>query len=748
MTPVSSKLVKRLMPRWAAQAGTLGLAMGLAVAVPTAAMAAEESDNPAPGEIVVTAQKREQSLKDVPSSVAALSADRVSTLSAGGADIRFLSAKVPSLLVESSVGRAYPRFYIRGLGNTDFDANASQPVEMVYDEVVLESPILKGFPAFDLQRIEVLRGPQGTLFGRNTPAGIVKLDSAKPTEEFSGYGRLSFGRWNSVDAEGAISGALSPSLNARLSVLAQRRDDNITNDFNGSKVGGYRDFAGRLQLQFKPSETFEALFNLHGRSMDGSAIPFRANVLQKGKTGLAPSFRYGHVSWDGLNDQSLDTLGGNAKIVVDLDGAKLTSVTSYDRGQLYSRGDIDGGFGGAWVNPTAPFGPGFIPFPVETSGDNEVKQFTQELRLASDSDGAVNYQLGTYYFQDRLNGTDLDYFSMAPGNPVTGKSQLAGTTKSIGIFGSVDAALSEKLKLNAGIRYSHDKKTLSRDLGSSVLNARTSKGDVAWDASLTYSVSDETNVYGRIARGFRAPAMQSRGAGVITTANSEHVISGELGIKTATRDRRFYVNADVYMLRVDNQQLTAVGGLGNNTSLLNADKVQGHGFEVELGARPTSNLELNAGVSYNYTKIDDPNLYVSTCFAPACTILNKTSVVAGTKYAAIDGNPLPQAPRWVANGSFKYSAPLGDGKLYFSGDAAYRSQVYFFLYKTVEFQDRGQLELGARVGYTFDNDRSEISIFGRNLTNHISPIGGLDFDNFTAYVSEPRIWGIEVKTRW
>ena len=123
----------------------------------------------------------------------------------GGADIRGLSGRVPSLNIESSFGRTFPRFYIRGLGNTDFDLNASQPVSLIYDDVVLENPILKGFPAFDVDRIEVLRGPQGTLFGRNTPAGIVKFDTVKPGKGRN-YARISYGTYGTINAEGAVGG--------------------------------------------------------------------------------------------------------------------------------------------------------------------------------------------------------------------------------------------------------------------------------------------------------------------------------------------------------------------------------------------------------------------------------------------------------------------------------------------------------------------------------------------------------------
>ena len=181
-------------------------------------------------EVVVTARKREQRSVEVPLSVSSIRGEKFDALRSSGMDVRFLSNRTPSLQLESSFGRIFPRFYIRGLGNTDFDLNASQPVSVLYDSVVLENALLKGFPAFDLDRVEVLRGPQGTLFGRNTPAGIVKFESARPTQTLEGYGQLSYGRFNTSNFEGAVSGPLVPSvLSARLSLLAQWRDDWVDN---------------------------------------------------------------------------------------------------------------------------------------------------------------------------------------------------------------------------------------------------------------------------------------------------------------------------------------------------------------------------------------------------------------------------------------------------------------------------------------------------------------------------------------
>ena len=157
-------------------------------------------------------------------SVATINDETLTAVNSGGADIRGLSGRVPSLNIESSFGRTFPRFYIRGLGNTDFDLNASQPVSLVYDDVVLENPILKGFPAFDVDRIEVLRGPQGTLFGRNTPAGIVKFDTVKPGDGRN-YARISYGSYSTINAEGASADELSDKVAVRLSGLWQHRNE-------------------------------------------------------------------------------------------------------------------------------------------------------------------------------------------------------------------------------------------------------------------------------------------------------------------------------------------------------------------------------------------------------------------------------------------------------------------------------------------------------------------------------------------
>ncbi|MFN7158282.1 MAG: TonB-dependent receptor plug domain-containing protein, partial [Erythrobacter cryptus] len=184
--------------------------------------------------IIVTANRREENLQDVPVSAELLDSERLGAVFSGAADITALAGTVPGLNVESSNGRVAPRFYIRGLGNTDFDLAASQPVSVLLDDVVLENVTLKSFPVFDVAGVEVLRGPQGTLFGRNTPAGLVKVTSIKPSNARDIRASISYGRYDTIALNAAIGGALVEDVLAfRVSGQLQSRSDWISNGFTG-----------------------------------------------------------------------------------------------------------------------------------------------------------------------------------------------------------------------------------------------------------------------------------------------------------------------------------------------------------------------------------------------------------------------------------------------------------------------------------------------------------------------------------
>ncbi|HYX47081.1 MAG TPA: TonB-dependent receptor plug domain-containing protein, partial [Sphingomicrobium sp.] len=220
--------------------------------------AGSEAESGALQEVIVTAERREERLIDVPVSTAVLSGESLAVLGSAGQDIRQLAFAVPSLNIESSNGRTFPRFYIRGYGNTDFTTFASQPVGLYYDDIVQENPALKGFPIFDQQDVEVLRGPQGTLFGRNAPAGVVKIESAKPQlHQFSGYTTLSYGTYDTANIEAVLNLPAGDAWAFRASTQGQHRKNWVDAPDNmpgNQHLEGYDDWAVRLQALFQPSD--------------------------------------------------------------------------------------------------------------------------------------------------------------------------------------------------------------------------------------------------------------------------------------------------------------------------------------------------------------------------------------------------------------------------------------------------------------------------------------------------------------
>ena len=692
--------------------------------------------------VTVTAQRRAENIKDVPVSVTLLKDEKLDVLLSGGQDIRVLAGKVPSLNVESSNGRTFPRFYIRGYGNTDFSTFASQPVSLVYDDVVQENGILKGFPIFDVAGVEVLRGPQGTLFGRNTPAGVVKFESEKPnTKKIEGYYNVSWATHNTINAEGAANIPLSSEWAMRISTLRQHRDNFVDNTFTKQNdvLEGYNEHAERVQFLYTPSTTFNALFNVHSRTTDGSARLFRANIIKKGTNDFADGYDFDKINTNGQNQQSLSTNGGSARLTWDLGSVKLFSITGYEAvDNYYSRGDIDGG---------TPAGPGFIPFQVETGGGlTGLKQYTQEFRVESKNAGPLNWQTGVYFFKESADGYSNNY------NSDTGAqtSHLAShqDNKAEAIFGSLTYDLSSDFVVRGGVRYTHDEKEFRTVEAVNVTqvgpkSADESKSKANWDLSGTYKLNKDVNVYARVATGFRAPSIAAASTSApvpITIADAETITSYEAGIKADLFNRRARASLSVYDFRVKNQQLTVVGGAVNATQLINAAKTNGHGIEGDFEAFVTPDFKVSLGGSYNFTEIKDPSLVVAKC--GQCTI---TDPITAAGRVSIDGNPLPQAPKYIVNATARYNWALADGNVFVLTDWAYRSQINFFLYEAKEFTGKALLEGGLRVGYNWAGGKYEVAAFARNITNTERITGAIDFNNLTGFVNEPRQFGVQFK---
>ena len=576
-------------------AGVSASAFALALALPAAA--ADETGTVS--EVIVTAQKKSENINEVPLSVTAIQGDKLAAIRSGGGDIRMLSARVPSLTLESSFGRTFPRPYIRGLGNTDFDINASQPVSFVYDEVVLENPVLKGFPLFDIAQVEVLRGPQGTLFGRNTPAGVLKFDSAKPTKDFEGYAQGSYATFNTVNLEGAVSGPIiADVLTGRLSGLYQRRSDWVDNTRTTAKndAEGYDQYALRGQLLWTPNAALSALLNLHYQHLNGTPRVFRANIIQRGTNNFVAGFKRDEISQDAQSRaiQKVESAGANLKVTYDFGEGMptLTSITAYERVDTYSRADIDGGFGASFA---PPFGPGFIPFPAESAdGIPFHGQFTEEVRLAGQN-GALGYTVGAFYFNESYK-IDSYSFNTLAGGRIDGRAYQNQKTESWALFANLDYQVSEQLKVGGGVRYSDDSKDFlaQRTLSpfgaprTAILRASPNSSDVSFNLSATYAATDDMNLYARVSRGYRAPSIQGRlvFGDTLSIAKKETVMSYEAGVKGKAADGRLRFDADVFYYRVNDLQVTAVGGGANFNRLLNADKATGYGLEFNAEAEP------------------------------------------------------------------------------------------------------------------------------------------------------------------
>jgi iron complex outermembrane recepter protein len=725
-------------------AGVSALALTASAFIPATAVAQSAPTSTSTVEtIIVTTTRREENVQDIANSVTAQSGEDLAPLTEGGADILSLAARIPSVYAESSNGRVAPRFYIRGLGNTDFDLAASQPVSVIMDNVVMENVILKSFPLFDIAQVEIARGPQGTLFGRNTTAGTIKFDSVRPTQETDGYVSVSAGSYGTTNLEAAMGGALVEDvLSARLSLLSQHRDDWIDNGFTGENnaLGGYDEQAGRAQLLYTPTESFEALLNVHARSLVGTSAVFRANILTPGSNALNSNYVRDEVYFDSAfnNPQAYDSWGTSAALNYYTNaGVTLTSITGYEAAEGYSLGDIDGG--------NLVTGPGFIPFPSETQdGIDSLEQFTQEFRIASSDDQPTTWQIGAYYFSG-----EFDITTVGPNGGFPPSTTVRHDNTLWSAFGQVSHQLNDNLQLSGGLRFTHDAKELVGVVTSiPVAPVSASDDQFSWDLSAYYDLDDRQAVFARLARGFRGPSIQARDVAFFnqpSVADSETSTSFEIGYKSEPLDGRARFNATAFYYQVDDLQLSAVGGGGNLVQLINADRGVGYGFEIDSEMWVTDNLFVTAGLSWNETELQDNDLEVGVC--AQCTVLDPDTDTDG--FVEVDGNPFPQAPDYILSFTARYSIPAGNGGEWFAyTDWFYQGRTNLFLYESEEFYSDGNFEGGLRLGYAGEMSGGqdyELAVFARNITDEDNLVGGIDFNNNTGFVNEPRIVGVSFR---
>jgi iron complex outermembrane receptor protein len=729
-------------------------------------------------EILVTAERRSENLQTVPVSESVVSGANARSILQGGADILALSGQVPGLYIESTTGRIFPRFYIRGLGNTDYYLGASQPVSILQDDVILEHVTLKSNPIFDVDQIEVLRGPQGSLFGRNTTAGVIKFDSVKPSDSFNARIDGSWGEYNSYSIDAGVGGPIIPGkLDFRVSALDQHRDNWIANTFSGMSddgtpspskdaMGGFDERDARLQLLAMPLDTLTVLGSLHLRDYSGSATVFHRGGLVTGSNSPIASIKSASYDEGFNNPQAYRGGGGSVNIANDFGPVTLTSITALETISGYSRGDTDGG-SGPWVpNLTAPSS--FTPTSESEGHVKSLAQVSEEIRLASNGKGPLKWQVGAldFYNDDTTDFFQRGYFLLpsAAGYNPNNWVELKDHNVSWAVFGQASYSVTPDFTVTVGARETQDSKQttlvklpmtaggVSTFPTTAATNVKLTDEKPSFDLSGDYRISSDVSVYARLASGFRGPTIQGRSAvfgSPFTTANSETILSGEVGVKSELLDRTLRLNVSAFTYDVHNIQLNGYNQLGF-AYLFNADNAKAYGLEADSEWRPVHNLTLTAGLSLLHTEIDDNSVYAQACTFHGllvCTVQNPVVFANGAWNAKLNGNALPDAPTYNLNVSARYDYPLASGDwLFVATDWKLQGQTLLTPYKAVEFTTNGTYEGGLRFGYR-SAQGYEVAAFARNVTDQRNVIGVLDTYLAPAY-NEPRIIGVSVDAKF
>ncbi len=705
-------------------------------------------------EVMVTATKRSQSTQDIGIAISAFTGDQMEQL--GFDNAQQVTAMAPGVSTIQPNGEANYAVAIRGVANSDFTTNVESPVALYVDEVYVSQMSGAGFALFDMERVEILRGPQGTLFGRNATGGLVHYITRKPTEEFDGYLKGTVGDYDQYKVEGAVGGG-SETLSARLSGSYHQNDGYITNRLDrGNNLNNADDLAARLQVLWSPSDDIELLLNYRMAEQDIDTGFFEnVSSIRPGElTPSEPNPVLGYIDNDGdvyagdyddpgFND--LETEGYTATLKWSFDSFRMTSITDLSTVEREYIEDSD-------ASPEA-----FFNFFLLT----DAEQFSQELRFDGEAD-TFKWVAGLYYLKldiDDSNGAITDPFvgpAPTPGAEAGLSNGYTSELESMSVFGQLDIPLSDNLTLIAGGRYIQDKKDF--EFGVNVVEfldpssspgfndasntnqlaaLATYKGDsddTEWSArlQLDYALSDDLLVYGGWNRGvkgggFNAPIFPlSPPLGYDDETMSydpEHLDAFEVGFKSTLADGQVQFNGAAYYYDYVDYQAFFIIGL--DTITFNTD-AESYGAEIEVQASPIDGLDILFGAAYNSVDVE----------------------VGGQEVASV------QSPEWNLNGLLRYEWPMFGGAMAVQGDAVYRSEHYFALTGAETVEEDGYVLGNASLNYTTDDGNWQASAFVKNITDEEYLVQTFDLSSTDVfgiteqYYGRPRWWGISLKYSW
>lgn len=661
-------------------------------------------------EVAVTAQKREQSVNDIGVSANAFSGEMMQNLGIDSAVD--LGAHTPGLVTVNSTSGGTPVFAIRGIGLDDFSPNNSSGVGIYTDEVFASNPSFLGGQLFDIERVEVLKGPQGTLYGKNTTGGAINFISAKPSSEFEAFVDAGIGNFGSRELTGVVSGEISGEVLGRLSLNTSNAGGWQEDLETGREFGGVDRTAGRGQILLPFADNGEALAKVYFSS--DKSTPVSPQV-----SGLGDAF--GDASFDALNSSDDPAIvnvgdlnvgrdesgyGASLNLSYGFDTVDFISITAFD---AYDRKVVDN-YGGS----SAAI--------LDLYQDNGISQWSQEFRLVSNGDGATNWVAGVNVSEDTVNVRDVfddsffvtdsvaSTFVLDPADvSVQGWDLLTAeyeqVTKSWGAYLHTETALNDTLNLIAGIRYSADDRTFDGlstnhdDVYSfndtiAALNDSSSENALTGKLGLDWVVHEDLLLYANMANSYKAGAYY--GAAILDDASwayvePEKVLSYEMGFKATLFDASLQLNAALFSLDyTDRQSLVTiiVDEFSNylefpvaDTTLVNVPESKTNGFELDLHWLPTDNLTVIAGVAFLDSEVTKaPSSADMRGIAADPSVNDKAD---GVNHLFVDalaaplpaGATLSQAPEWSYNSLVAYDLPLADYNLRLQTSYTYSDEM-------------------------------------------------------------------------
>lgn len=780
------------MNRWNLMIGTASLellvaALGLSPAHAQTAPAAQQDD--AYDSIVVTARRREESVQDVPIAVTALSGAQVQE--SGAVGFSQIQQLAPSLQITATNPRN-TNINIRGLGATP--AFASLGLEYgagVYvDQVYYSRPTQAAFDLYDLQRVEVLRGPQGTLFGKNTTAGAISIVTEEPSFTPEMRGELSLGNYSFYQARATASAPLSDKVVLRLTFSDTNRDKGVQENIRlKERMHDLKTLSMRAQLLFTPTERLK--FRLIGdysdfaqnglvgvnrtfrtTRVDGSTLPnnFLARAARFNYTALPVYLDARKVDLNRSIFVKIKTYGGTLIGDYDLGSATLTSVTGYR--ELQFRPKTDGDVTG-------------LDIFVDAGVRENQRQFSQELRIASNGGGKLDYVAGLYYFNQRIEdefftiyGPDAALWILGPAvgstqaspafqnalNGLTANGAAFAETKSYAAFaeGTWHAG---PFDLTAGLRYTNEEKSgafsqvqvgpalSATDVlfgGQAIRNSfaanipeyfvNSKEDNVSGRGTISFRPTDGVMLYATYSRGFKSGGLNLNATVAPRVIAPEKIEAYEAGAKSQFFDRRLTVNLAVYQQTIKNYQSQQIDtAVAQTAYIANVGTVRSTGFEADVRARIMDGVSLFGALAYTDAK------YLNFTNAPCPVEYFGLKTICD-----LSGARLPGVSKVSWSAGANASLPLDDGgKIEFNADYAYRSNFFTTYNLAVDSLAPGYGVANARVGYETADGRFNLSIFARNLFDktYISIINPSAFNTgqSTATLGDPATYGVTFK---